>query len=699
MLTLNTDSAPSIANEHEEFIWMQQLQEPEQVKYQLAVWQVNPYPDLTILHKSIVHLLEIHTDLNVRYQFTDDGDLYKYPDTDFSACIQTEQIQEKQLVTLLAQLMQQSWQPETTPPFLVTVISTENKVFLALRLHPILAQQFTLDDLIQEIQIAYISNTGVPHQLELLPLDLTVLNIPATPAQPANTESLPDIILAEFRNTLAEPDMTADDDFFDFGGHSLLATRVIGNLQKNHGIKLNFNDFFKSPTAGALAKIARQQQPAVSSAEVQPDQSAPLTLAQDFLWQAYSAFDFSPIYNLPFAIEFQQPVNEEILHQAFNDLIIRHIGLRTLFKTDKQQTRQYTVPVAELNQYKWFWPVSDSHGVTLSGEAAYKFDLTRELPLRIRLLTADNGNTVLSFLVHHMVIDEWSLNTIMTDLIHAYAARQQGQAPVWANTVPAIHEFARRQQQNGINRQHLDYWRSRLQGAKKGLTLNTDTITLPENTVPQVKWLEIRFDSAFHQHISAFAKLHHASIFSVFYTAIATILQKEGNLDEIVIGTSASGRTDPNYFDTVGYFTTMVAHRTRFTPQQSFTALLANTSEQINESMDYADIPINYIQQALGIPDNEGLMFDVYIHIHSNNALNGQLSTARGAIPYRQILPERNESMFGLHFEIMENQINNQYSLSMIITYQAHRYPTVLVERIATEVQQLLNDLAKQASA
>lgn len=699
MLTLNTDSAPSIANEHEEFIWMQQLQEPEQVKYQLAVWQVNPYPDLTILHKSIVHLLEIHTDLNVRYQFTDDGDLYKYPDTDFSACIQTEQIQEKQLVTLLAQLMQQSWQPETTSPFLVTVISTENKVFLALRLHPILAQQFTLDDLIQEIQTAYTSSTGAPHQLELLPLDLTGLNIPATPAQPANTESLPDIILAEFRNTLAEPDMTVDDDFFDFGGHSLLATRVIGNLQKNHGIKLNFNDFFKSPTAGALAKIARQQQPAVSAAEVQPDQSAPLTLAQDFLWQAYSAFDFSPIYNLPFAIEFQQPVNEEILHQAFNDLIIHHIGLRTLFKTDKQQTRQYTVPVAELNQYKWFWPVSDSHGVTLSGEAAYKFDLTRELPLRIRLLTADNGNTVLSFLVHHMVIDEWSLNTIMADLSHAYAARLQGQAPVWANTVPAIHEFARRQQQNGINRQHLDYWRSRLQGAKKGLTLNTDTITLPENTAPQVKWLEIRFDSAFHQHISAFAKLHHASIFSVFYTAIATILQKEGNLDEIVIGTSASGRTDPNYFDTVGYFTTMVAHRTRFTPQQSFTALLADTSEQINESMDYADIPINYIQQALGIPDNEGLMFDVYIHIHSNNALNGQLSTARGAIPYRQILPERNESMFGLHFEIMENQINNQYSLSMIITYQAHRYPTVLVERVATEVQQLLNDLAKQASA
>ncbi|WP_239374249.1 condensation domain-containing protein [Snodgrassella gandavensis] len=696
----NTDAAtaPSLASEHEEYIWMQQLQEPEQVKYQLAAWQINPQPDSALLHKSIHSLLQMHMDLNTRYEFTADGDLYKYPDADWTACVQNEQAPQGQVTELLSILAQQHWQPETTPPFLANIISTENSIILALRLHPVLAQQYTLAELIEAIQSSYTNLSGSQQQFELTPIDLSSLNPPtAQQTQDNNTAALAGIILAEFRNTLAEPNMTLDDDFFDFGGHSLLATRVIGNLQNKHGIKLNFNDFFKSPTARALATIAQQTQPVAVTVQAPPEQQAPLTLAQDFLWQAYSAFDFSPIYNLPFAIEFQQPVNEAALQQAFNDLIIRHVGLRTLFKTAQQQTLQYTVLVTELKHYQWFWPSSDSNDATLATEAAYKFDLTRELPLRIRLFKAANGHTVLSFLVHHMVIDEWSLNTIMTDLNLAYAARLQGKAPAWPNSVPSIHEFARRQQQNGINQQHLDYWRSRLQGAVTGLTLNP-AAPAAENTTPQVAWRQIDFDSAFHHNISVFAKAHHASIFSVFYTAIATVLQKEGNLQEIVIGTSASGRTDPNYFDTVGYFTTMVAHRIQFSPQQSFASLLADTSEQINESMAYADIPINYIQQAIGIPANQGLMFDVYIHIHTNNALNGQLSTPQGAIPYRQILPERNESMFGLHFEIMENQINNQHNLSMIITYQAHRYPTAVIERIAREVKQLLSELAVQIS-
>lgn len=60
----------------------------------------------------------------------------------------------------------------------------------------------------------------------------------------------------------------------------------------------------------------------------------------------------------------------------------------------------------------------------------------------------------------------------------------------------------------------------------------------------------------------------------------------------------------------------------------------------INTSMAYADIPINHIQNALGMRADEGLLFDVFIHIHSNNALNGALKHLQGQdLPYRQILP------------------------------------------------------------
>lgn len=194
-----------------------------------------------------------------------------------------------------------------------------------------------------------------------------------------------------------------------------------------------------------------------------------------------------------------------------------------------------------------------------------------------------------------------------------------------------------------------------------------------------------------HDKLLAFSRQHGSSIFAVLYTAIANALQQQGDLKDIVIGTSASGRTDPEFFDTVGYFTTMVAHRTQFSPSDSFQSLLHNISTMINTSMAYADIPINHIQNALGMSADEGLLFDVFIHIHSNNALNGALKTPQGQdLPYRQILPERDESMFGLHFEIMENVIDGQHQLSMIITYQAHRFPTATVESICEKIKATL---------
>ncbi len=233
-----------------------------------------------------------------------------------------------------------------------------------------------------------------------------------------------------------------------------------------------------------------------------------------------------------------------------------------------------------------------------------------------------------------------------------------------------------------------------LQGATYGLDLKQAVTSAAQVTLePKVEWLELKFSSTIYQSILAFSKQHHASIFSVIYTSIISALQKVGDLKDIVIGTSASGRTDPYFFDTVGYLTTMIAHRTQFDPDQSFAQLLEQTSQMLNESMAYADIPINHIQKALGLADDAGLIFDVYIHIHSNNALNGAFKTPQGDIQYRQILPERNESMFGLHFEIMDNLINDQHQLSLIVTYQAHRYPSVLVEQITREIQNILNRL------
>ncbi|MDR7016657.1 condensation domain-containing protein [Acinetobacter sp. 3657] len=691
---LSETSSLMPVSDYEERIWMLQLQQPEQVARHFNLWKLNQASNLPLISKTIREIVETTPDLNVRYKFSDDGDLYKYQFDDWSACLELKTSKLEEIFDQVTRLKAQVWNAEINPPFSTYIFDTEQGFFLLLILHPILDQSYQTANFIEAIKDKYLH-----YSRNNASLMLTEIEIPnhlvenTTQTQIENDQSyVSQVILEEFRNTLAEPELTLDDDFFDFGGHSLLATRIIGNLLNKHGIEIRFNDFFKSPSAVGLATYASIKTERIKTNTLKNIEKAPLTLAQDFLWQAYSSFDFSPIYNLPFAVEFLEEIDEGIFFQAIKDIVERHAGLRTTFHTHDGQTYQQTVPISELDQKKWFWGRNESKNITLANEASYKFDLRHELPIRIRLLRNAQGRQTLSFLVHHMVIDEWSLNTIMSDLRHAYLARSNDKTPIWKAPAHTIHDFSLLQQKQGINQNHIDYWTDMLKGATKGLqlTIPNQAFDIPKKT-PQVKWLELKFESEMHNKLAKFARQHNASIFTVLYTTIADALHKQGQLKEIVIGTSASGRTDPEFFDTVGYFTTMVAHRTVFNPIDSFQSLLQNISTMINDSMAYADIPINHIQKALGMRADEGLLFDVFIHIHSNNALNGALEAPHGRdIPYRQILPEREESMFGLHFEIMENVIDGQHQLSMIITYQAHRFPTPLVESICEKMNATL---------
>ncbi|MFV5193166.1 condensation domain-containing protein [Acinetobacter courvalinii] len=673
---------------------MLQFQQPEQINRRFNLWKLDQGLDMQGLINALQDMINTTPDLNVRYILSEEGDLYKTAYDDPSSCLEVRKDHTEHVFEQVATLKAQSWNAETHPPFFTRLVKTDQDYFLILVLHPILDQSYQTTDFIQAIQDRY-----QQYSANHIPLLLTEIDIPnhldASPIKASEQSKqidISEIILEEFRNTLAEPEMNHHDDFFDFGGHSLLATRIIGNLLNKHGIEIQFNDFFKSPSAADLAQYALVKSAKTEKSTLQRVEKAPLTLAQDFLWEAYSAFDFSPIYNLPFAVEFLEEINEDIFLQAFTDIVERHAGLRTMFNTDNGQTDQQVVPTSELQQFKWFWNSAESKDVTLASEAAYQFDLTRELPLRIRLIRNAQGRQTLSFLVHHMVIDEWSLNTIMADLAHAYLARSNAEAPRWKAPAQSILDFSLLQQKHGINQEHLNYWTKLLKGATKGLSLPVSQNELnAEQKKPPVQWLELKFAPEMYEKLLAFSRQHSSSIFAVLYTAIANALQQQGDLKDIVIGTSASGRTDPEFFDTVGYFTTMVAHRTRFSPSDSFQALLHKISTMINTSMVYADIPINHIQNALGMRADEGLLFDVFIHIHSNNALNGALKTHQGQdLPYRQILPERDESMFGLHFEIMENVIDGQHQLSMIITYQAHRFPTATVKSICEKIQATL---------
>lgn len=701
-------------SDHEEQTWLIQQQHPERLPPHFVAWQLSQEVGLNCLSEAIAKLVDAHPNLNCRYRFSEDGELHKLHIADWHACLEVIASPFEDPSSQLPGLRPRTWAADTQPPFKAWLISGAGTPVLALALHPILDDLHQLDALLNDIRQHYrkISETYANHdrhELQLRPLpDVAVteqrrnkeeVSQTSPSRQEAGRDSLASLILSEFRSVLGEGNMTVYDDFFDFGGHSLLATRIIGRLRSLHGIEVRFSDFFKSPTAAALAErshINHHPAQAANGLQRQDIQQAPMALAQASLWRACEAFGFGSIFNLPFALEFSASVDENVLRQAFTDLLERHSSLRTHYFGKGEAARQTVVPMTQLARYPWFWSSHESQGITLADEASHAFNLAQELPIRIRFLPkAKADRQVLSFLVHHMAVDEWSLNTMMRDLAHAYLARSKDEAPAWPAAAGSFHDFSERQHRQGINPQHLGYWVKHLHGAEHRLQLpdpDAASCGVGKPTSSKAQCVQIKLAEGVLEALQFFARGHESSLFSVVYAAIALSLHKLGHTKDLVIGTSASGRTDAAFFDTVGYFTTLVAHRVQFDAEHTLGQFLGDLTALINDSMSYADVPMEHVQTALGMSPAEGLPFDVYIQIHANNALNGALMTPEGRrIPYRQLDPIKRESMFGLQFEIMEDIVEGQRTLRLLLTYQVDRYSAVLVEAISDKIKQILD--------
>lgn len=527
-------------------------------------------------------------------------------------------------------------------------------------------------------------------------------------------EEIAQLILAEFRDALAAPEMTLDEDFFDRGGHSLVATRVIGRLLSLHRIELNINDLFSHATARGLSVYAKRQAAAAPVAErVTQDQGeavqAPLSLAQHSLWKVYEAFGHDEIFNLPFAISFLDPVDEGALRQAFIDVMVRHSVLRSLFIEQQGEVCQQVVPAVELPDYAWFRfshetpPGDASEMLAKAGE--HRFNLAAELPLRATFLRdAATGRQLLSLLFHHVVLDEWSLNLMMEELGIAYGYRVAGQSPMWKTEVPQFYAFARQQQASGVRQKHLDYWLDNLRDAPVGQPVFQQEPShhpaVPAEADVNGGWLEFDVDPAVADGLYAQARKNNASLFNVVYAGITTALRLLGGPADLLVGTSTSGRNDAEFFDTVGYFTTVVVHRVRFADSLTLAGLIDQVKNTINGSMPYTDIPIDLVEEGLfgAHADRKNHMFEVFIQIHSRIKLNGEFTLQDGStVAYRQVEPEKTESLLGLQFEVMEENLDGVKSLRVMMTYRIDHYTAQQAGLIAGTIQHVFSHFAQHA--
>lgn len=395
-------------------------------------------------------------------------------------------------------------------------------------------------------------------------------------------------------------------NFFASGGDSIVAMQIIARIEQALGLRLPLSVFFTTPTIqGLAAYIAAAPADALAITGAQTAFALPqgplhLTPEQERLWFVERLEPDRALYNLAFATDIDGPLDAGALRAALSDVIARHDSLRALVTEDQGR------PVLRLLDAPT--PPLDTEELTVANlpqkleriaraEAATPFDLSRDLPLRLRLLALPDGRHRLHCTFHHIAFDGWSIGIFHRDLWAAYHARRAGHAPDLAPAGSYAGYAAWRRDNPGDTAGLRDWWRDRLTG-RPALEPPLDH-TPPARRSFAAGLHEFTLPTALQARVDAFARRAGVTENLVLLAAFAATSGRLSRQEDFVLGVAHAGRDHAATECMVGFFVRNLPLAVELQPKDSFADLLSRMRDDFLEGAQRLGLPFQQIVAAL----------------------------------------------------------------------------------------------------
>ncbi|MEU4805769.1 amino acid adenylation domain-containing protein [Actinosynnema sp. NPDC023587] len=251
----------------------------------------------------------------------------------------------------------------------------------------------------------------------------------------------------------------AESGFFELGGDSLRAIRAVG-LLRAQGVDVGVQDLFRRPkvadlAAGLTTAMSAPEAGTAPFALIGAEQRAalpadvvdayPLTQAQAGMVHLMLAGTDRGLYvnALGYPVHDDGEFSLPALHEAARLLAAKHEILRTSIDlADGGTPLQRVHAAAEVEM-----TCTDLRGLDREARAARlrafldadrprPFDLTRPCLLRLHVHRFGDHEWRLTFVYVHAILDGWSQNSLVAELLDAYRAVRAGRA--WPAAPPAV---------------------------------------------------------------------------------------------------------------------------------------------------------------------------------------------------------------------------------------------------------------------
>jgi amino acid adenylation domain-containing protein/non-ribosomal peptide synthase protein (TIGR01720 family) len=348
-------------------------------------------------------------------------------------------------------------------------------------------------------------------------------------------------------------------------------------------------------------------------------------------------------------------LNPEAFRESWQKIIQKHSIFRTGFHHDAFSIpvqcvyREAVIPFETLDFRRM------SSGEQEEALDAYRiedktkpFDFETPPLMRITLIRLDNERYYMFWTHHHIILDGWSVQVLMTELLEYYQALVSGGGVSVGEEdkyEDYIRYIARRDKE-----EEEEFWKKYLSDGGEGSLLPFISATEERNKgIGSYRKEVLQLDSTATASLTAYAQEHRVTLNTLMQGAWACLLYRYTGNPEITFGVTVSGRPDdlPDVENRVGIYINTLPFHVTVNEEQEIAEWLKHIQQHQLQSRNHQHTPLSHIKQWAGV---QGDWFDSYVAFEN--------------YPVNKILETRNWAL-----KMGELRVNEQtnYPLSIII--------------------------------
>ncbi|MDP5218853.1 amino acid adenylation domain-containing protein [Ruegeria sp. 2205SS24-7] len=425
-------------------------------------------------------------------------------------------------------------------------------------------------------------------------------------------------ILDVFRDHLDQPNLSAQDSFFDFGGTSLTALRVAAQIERRTGQQLDAASLFRAPTpAGIAENLGAESYPIPATGLLR----APASPAQKRMWTLSQVEGQEAFYVLSGAFVFDGLLDRDALQAALNALFERHGILRTGYDLSDGALWQIIRPskAVELSEH-----MAEDGEAALARHVqeltAAPFDLSAGRVFRTALLCIDasaKSHHALVYAVHHIAFDGWSEAALIADLTELYQAalghRAADLPELKLQHIDAcLWQDARLHGPDG--RAALDRWAARLKDLPQPTALPHDRPRSNLQSFAAAR-CDLRLSRSTTAGLRDLARQAGTTPYLAALAGLKALIHRYTGSNDITFGTALTRRGHPDLLGQIGNFVNTLPLRDRLSGSDSFRTLLWRVADTAADAFADGDTPLDAILNRIGQPRDvaRAPLFDILV--------------------------------------------------------------------------------------